>query len=104
MTETGEVEVCSFDACEGTDRPFGDDHEPEVVRLHLAAGESVAPHVHPGKGVVFFVVDGCFEVRVDDDTYRVEARDCLRFDGESEVSPHATDDGPATALVVLARS
>jgi quercetin dioxygenase-like cupin family protein len=104
MTGTGEVEVCSFDAREGTDRPFESDGEPEVVRLHLAAGEAVASHSHPGKDVALFVVDGRFEVRLDDDTYRVEAGDCLRFDGEHEIAPRATDDGPATALVVLARA
>jgi quercetin dioxygenase-like cupin family protein len=61
-------------------------------------------HSHPGKDVALFVVDGRFEVRLDDDTYRVEAGDCLRFDGEHEIAPRATDDGPATALVVLARA
>ncbi len=104
MTGAEAVEVCSLESLEGTVRPFEGDREPEVVHLNLAAGESVAPHAHPGKNVVFFVVDGRFAVRVDDDTYRVGAGDCLRFGGESEVSPRATDEGPATALVVLARS
>lgn len=97
------VEFCSLDAYEGTARPFDGDGEPDVVRLGLDAGESVAPHSHPDRRVVFFVVDGRFEVRLDDETYRVGAGDCLRFDGECEIAPRATDDGPATALVVLAR-
>lgn len=96
------VERCSLDALDGTARPF-DDGEPDVVRLHLDAGESVAPHAHPGRSVVFFGVEGAFEVRVGDERRRVTAGDCLRFDGDEEVSPRATADGPATALVVLAK-
>jgi mannose-6-phosphate isomerase-like protein (cupin superfamily) len=74
-----------------------------VIRLRLSAGESVAPNSHPERGIVFFVVDGQFEMTVAEDTSRIETGDCLRFDGANEVSPRATDDGPATALVVLAR-
>jgi quercetin dioxygenase-like cupin family protein len=102
MTRATTVEGCSLDALDGTARPFGEG-EPDVVRLRLDAGESVAPHAHPGRSVVFFVVDGAFVVRVGDETRQVAAGDCLRFDGDEEVSPAATDDGPATALVVLAK-
>lgn len=101
-SDTPHVEVARLDTFDGTARPF-DDGEPEVVRLHLDAGESVAPHAHQGRSVVFFVVDGAFEVTVADDAHLVETGDCLRFDGDNEVSPAATEDGPATALIVLAR-
>ncbi|WP_372909971.1 cupin domain-containing protein [Salinigranum sp.] len=100
----GSVERGSFDGSGGTTRPFERDGEPDVVRLRLDAGESVAPHSHPERRVVFFVVEGRFEVRLDDDSYPVGAGDCLRFDGDAEISPRATEDGPATALVVLART
>jgi quercetin dioxygenase-like cupin family protein len=103
-TELARVERAALSDLDGTGRLFADDGEPDVVRLHLDAGESVPPHAHPGRGVVFFVVAGQFEVSVAGDTWPVEAGDCLRFDGEQEVSPAATDDGPATALVVLGRS
>jgi mannose-6-phosphate isomerase-like protein (cupin superfamily) len=96
------VETCDVTELDGTVRPFSDDGEPDVVRLRLPAGESVASHTHPGKGVVFFVVDGRFVVTVDGYPYRVGAGDCLRFDGECAVSPRAIDEAPATALVVLA--
>jgi quercetin dioxygenase-like cupin family protein len=97
------VELASLGDLDGTARPFGDDSEPDVVRLALDAGASVAPHSHPGRGVVFYAVEGSFDVTVAGDSWRVEAGDCLRFDGDDEVSPAATDDGPATALVVLGR-
>lgn len=97
------VESVSLPALDGTVRPFDGDAEPEVVHLHLAAGESVAPHAHPGRGVVFVGLSGTFEVTVGEETHRVAEGDCLRFDGETEVSPAATGDGPATALVVLGK-
>jgi quercetin dioxygenase-like cupin family protein len=100
-TDSARVEQASLAALDSTVRPFADDGEPDVVGLHLDAGESVAPHAHPGRGVVFYVVEGRFEVSVAEDSWLVEAGDCLRFDGEQEVSPAATGDGPATALVVL---
>lgn len=96
-----DVELASLGELDGTARPFDDDGEPDVVRLALDAGESVAPHAHPGRGVVFYAVEGGFDVTVAGDTRRVESGDCLRFDGDDEVSPAATDDGPATALIVL---
>jgi mannose-6-phosphate isomerase-like protein (cupin superfamily) len=101
---TGSVERGSFNGSEETARPFDRDGEPDVVRLCLDAGESVAPHSHPERRVVFFVVEGRFEVRLDDDSYPVGAGDCLRFDGDREISPRATESEPATALVVLART
>lgn len=98
------VEAVSLVDGDGTVRPFDAAGEPEVVRLHLEAGESVPPHSHPGRSVVFVVLEGACQVTVGDDTRRLAAGDCLRFDGEQAVSPAAMDDESATALVVLARS
>lgn len=104
MTGDGpSVEVASLADLDGTARPF-DDGEPDVVRLRLDAGESVAPHNHPGRGVVFLVVEGRFAVTVADETYQVDVGDFLRFDGDREVSPATRGGEPATALVVLGRS
>ncbi|WP_152041969.1 cupin domain-containing protein [Salinigranum salinum] len=100
-TDPARVERAALSDLDGTGRLFDGEGEPDVVRLRLDAGESVPPHAHPGRGVVFFVVEGGFEVTVAGDTWSAETGDCLRFDGEQEVSPAATDDGPATALVVL---
>lgn len=104
MTGDVDLEVVSLTDGDGTVRPFDADAEPEVVRLSLEAGESVPPHTHPGRGVVFCVLEGVCEVTVDGDTRRLAAGECLQFDGEREVSPAATDDESATALVVLGRS
>ncbi|WP_380675338.1 cupin domain-containing protein [Salinigranum sp. GCM10025319] len=103
VDDTSTVEVASLADLDGTARPF-DGGEPDVVRLRLDPGESVAPHSHPGRGVVFFVVEGRFAVTVADETYQVDAGDCLRFDGDHEVSPAAREGAPATALIVLGRS
>jgi quercetin dioxygenase-like cupin family protein len=101
--EPPRVEIASLAALDGTVRPFESESEPTVVRLALDAGASVDPHTHPGRGVVFYALDGTFEVTVAGDEWRVEPGDCLRFDGENAVSPRATADGPATALVLLGR-
>ncbi|WP_323676193.1 cupin domain-containing protein [Halorubellus sp. PRR65] len=73
---------------------------PKTVRLALDAGDGVATHTHPGKDVLFFVLDGEMEVALDGDPTAVSAGDVLRFDGEREVAPTAVTD--ASALVVLA--
>jgi mannose-6-phosphate isomerase-like protein (cupin superfamily) len=102
-SERGAVERVTFDDLDGTDRPFSGDREPEVVHLHLEAGEDVPAHTHPGRSVVFAVLDGEFDVRLGDDSHRVGVRECLRFDGDCEISPRATEEAPASALVVLAK-
>lgn len=102
MHENQSVDVCSLGDGSGTTRPFNDG-EPDVVRLQLAAGESVEPHTHPGRHVLFTVLDGEFDVTVGETAHRLTTHDCLRFDGEREVAPAATDEGDASALVVLAK-
>ena len=75
---------------------------PKTVRLELEAGDGVAAHSHPGKDVLFHVLDGEMDVEHDGESTTVAAGDVLRFDGERDVAPTAVTD--ATALVVLAPS
>jgi len=78
------------------------DAEPRTVRLDLSAGTRVAGHTHPGRRVVFYLVEGAVDLRVGDETHALEPGDVARFDGDREVEPTATAD--STALVVLARA
>lgn len=76
------------------------DVEPKTVRLVLPEGEEVAPHTHPGREIVLYLVDGAIELRLGDETHELAAGDVARFDGDREISPRAVED--STALVVLA--
>jgi mannose-6-phosphate isomerase-like protein (cupin superfamily) len=73
---------------------------PKTVRLSLDAGERMPEHDHPGRDVLFHVLDGTIEVAIDGDAHELDAGDVLRFDGERTVAPEAVTD--ARALVVLA--
>jgi len=75
------------------------DHEPRTVRLSLDAGEAVPEHTHPGRDIVFHVLDGRIELGLDDETLDVAAGELVRSPGERRVSPSAPVD--ATALVLL---
>ncbi|QZP39591.1 cupin domain-containing protein (plasmid) [Halobaculum magnesiiphilum] len=75
------------------------DSEPKTIRLRLSEGDEVAPHSHPGRDIVFYLVEGTVEVKLDDDRYEVTAGDIARFEGEREISPRALED--STALIVL---
>lgn len=77
------------------------DEEPKTVRLTLAAGEEVAAHSHPGRDIVFHLLEGEIELQLDDRTHEVTAGDVARFDGDREISPRAVDD--STALIVLSQ-
>lgn len=72
---------------------------PKTIRLTLSAGESVPPHSHPGKEILFFLIDGTLELSVDQQSYSLASGDLIRFDGTSTVEPFATED--TTALIVL---
>ena len=74
--------------------------EPKTIRLSLAAGERVPEHEHPGRTVLFHVLEGAVDVALDGDARSVEAGEVLRFEGESAVEPTARAD--SVALVVLA--
>lgn len=74
--------------------------EPRTIRLTLDADESVDPHRHPGRSIVFYLVEGAIMLQLGGDTHELTAGDIARFDGEQEIAPTATAD--STALIVLA--
>ena len=76
------------------------DAEPKTIRLTLPEGEEVAPHSHPGRDIVLYLIEGTVELQLGDATHEVTAGDIARFDGDQEISPHAVED--STALIVLA--
>lgn len=75
--------------------------EPKTVRLQLEAGESVAPHDHPGRSIVFHLLEGSLSLDLDGETYELTAGDVARFDGDQQIAPTAEED--TTALIVLAK-
>jgi quercetin dioxygenase-like cupin family protein len=92
--------VRDLSALDGTHATVFPGAEPRTVRLALDAGERVDRHSHPGRDVVFLVIEGAVELTVGDETLALGAGQAARFDGERDVSPLATE--ACTALVVLA--
>lgn len=76
------------------------DAEPKTIRLTLDADQNVAPHTHPDREIVLYLVEGRIELQVGDQTDELTAGDIARFDGEQEISPRAIE--ASTALIVLA--
>ncbi|EMA59630.1 cupin domain-containing protein [Halorubrum lipolyticum] len=76
------------------------DAEPKTIRLTLDAGGEVAPHSHPDREIVFYLIEGTVELELVDETHELSAGDVARFDGDREIAPRAVED--ATALIVLA--
>jgi len=74
--------------------------EPKTIRLRLAAGDGVDPHQHPGREIVFYLVEGAIELQVGSETYDLVAGNIVRFDGDQDIAPTATED--STAVIVLA--
>jgi quercetin dioxygenase-like cupin family protein len=60
----------------------------------------VPAHAHPGRQIVFYVVEGEVELTLDGDDHRVTAGDVAQFDGDQDIAPRAVED--STALIVLA--
>lgn len=77
-----------------------DGAEPRTIRLSLAAGEHVDEHIHPGRSIVIYVIDGAIDLSLDDEEFELEGGDAIQFDGDQQVGPEARED--STALVVLA--
>lgn len=77
------------------------DAEPKTIRLTLSEDEEVAPHSHPDREIVFYLVDGAIELRFGEETHDLTTGDIVRFDGDQEVAPRAIED--STALIVLAK-
>ena len=76
------------------------DDEPKTIRLSLEAGDAIAEHSHPDRQIVFHLLSGAIEVRIDGDSYVLEPGDVARFDGERSISPRAIEE--STAVLVLA--
>lgn len=76
------------------------ENEPKTIRLTLDKGEKVASHSHPGREIVFYLIDGAIELKLDDQTYELRAGDVAHFEGEQEIAPSAVEE--STALIVLA--
>lgn len=74
--------------------------EPKTIRLTLDEGENVASHSHPGREIVFYLVDGVIELQLDDQTHELSTGDVAHFGGDQEISPYAAEE--STALIVLA--
>lgn len=75
------------------------DAEPKTIRLTLSESEDVAPHSHPDRDIVFYLIEGTIELRLGGETHELTTGDIARFDGDQEVSPQALED--STALIVL---
>ncbi|WP_324757292.1 cupin domain-containing protein [Haloarcula montana] len=104
MTQSGdtttETERVSLSELDGDGRTPLFEGEPRTVRLALDAGESVPPHQHPGRQIVFQVLDGEFDLELGAETLSLSAGEVARFDGAQDISPTAVTD--AEALLVLA--
>lgn len=77
------------------------DAEPKTIRLSLDEGESVPEHDHPGRDIVFHLLDGEVRLHLGEETLEATAGDVVRFSGDQAISPTALAD--STALIVLAR-
>lgn len=76
------------------------DSEPKTIRLTLDEEEGVAPHSHPDRNIVFYLIEGTVELVVGDDTHELVAGDFAQFDGDQRIAPHALEK--SIALIVLA--
>lgn len=72
---------------------------PYTVVLGLQAGDSVPEHTHPGRDILFAVVDGSLTLTVGEQSQTLDAGDLARFDGDNGISVTADED--VRALVVL---
>jgi quercetin dioxygenase-like cupin family protein len=93
------VERASLDSLpDRKKQPLFEEH-PRTVRVQLEAGGEIAEHSHPGTSIVFFVVEGSLELRLDDESFALSAGEMVRFDGERTISGVTAE--PTTAMVVL---
>jgi quercetin dioxygenase-like cupin family protein len=76
------------------------DREPKTIRLTLPAGEGVPAHSHPGRDIVFHLLEGAIELELGDERHELTAGEVARFAGDQEIAPRAVED--STALIVLA--
>ncbi|AAV46314.1 unknown [Haloarcula marismortui ATCC 43049] len=96
-----ETERATLDGdSDGRTRLF--DGEPKTIQLTLDAGESIPPHTHPDRDIVFLLRSGAVDLTLGDETLSLSPGDIVRFDGDQDISPAATAD--SEALLVLAAS
>ncbi|WP_181691286.1 cupin domain-containing protein [Natronomonas sp. LN261] len=76
------------------------DTEPKTIRLTLEEGGEIAPHAHPDREIVFYLVEGTVELQLGDRTHELIAGDIAHFDGDQEIAPRAVEE--TTAVIVLA--
>jgi quercetin dioxygenase-like cupin family protein len=76
------------------------DAEPKTIRLTLDEGEGVAPHSHPDREIIFYLIEGTVELQLGDQTHELTAGDVAHFDGDQEIAPRAVEK--TIALIVLA--
>ncbi|WP_096391581.1 cupin domain-containing protein [Halopenitus persicus] len=74
--------------------------EPKTIRLRLESGERVAPHSHPDREIVAYLLEGAIDLHLDDEIHELGPGDVAHFDGDQDISPVARAD--STALLVLA--
>lgn len=72
-----------------------DSDGPRTVKLHLAADERVPEHRHPGETVVLYLVVGRLELSIGDATYELTEGDAMRFSGDQDISPRASEASEA---------
>lgn len=77
-----------------------DGAEPRTSLLQLAASERVPEHRHPGRTILFYVIEGEITLRVGEETASLCTGDIAQFDGDQDISPAAKTD--SQALVILA--
>lgn len=74
--------------------------EPKTIRLTLDEGEGVTAHSHPGRDIIFYLIDGKIKLQLGNTTHELAAGDIAHFDGDRQISPRAVKE--TTALIVLA--
>lgn len=77
------------------------DAEPRTIRLSLPEGEKIPAHRHPGRDIIFYVVEGLITLQLGETSYEIAEGDIARFSGEQEISPHALKD--SIVLIILAQ-
>lgn len=95
-----DLERAVIDEVEGSGRTPLFEGGPRTVHLALDAGESIPAHQHPGREILFHVLNGTVDLTVGEESLRLDAGELARFDGDRDISPAAVTD--AEALVVLA--
>lgn len=63
-------------------------------------GDRIQKHNHPEANVIFTVVKGKIEVKIDDESFILEAGKVLTFDGNSYISAEMLEDSQAFVTLI----